>query len=399
MAAGCSLFSTSSPGGATTTPAAVQGEADGNGILAGCTEIAVLPDEDGADLSVAVLAHGPIEKTAELTLVKDGKKLGSAVELRTASAEAVFKLGKGQLKGNRFGSLLRDFKVDAAGAYTLRVVLDDSTHEEHFELVEVATTSGRGLGIDPAVPTKTAAIRFLSEAYGEPKVEGDSFWITLPTDLRLETTRVGLLFFRDGELQGKVVQDIELGPVELGTPLRVPLRVWGWPAELPRETVLARDAEWAVHVVQDGQHVTTCPFAVRGGKYDGPLGWSRALQCEPVDGSGVAELAAELGGFAPKGFRAREVVALHRSVEVRALRRQMAASARGSLATLGKSAEAAEQSAAWGKAGVEGQRRAWKREEERQRGNRQAIDRGTAKTAKKYKKLVGKFPEGGPLPE
>ena len=392
----CSLFSL----GRTNAPAQAQAPVGEPGIVPGLTEIAVAPSEDGAALSIVLYAHGPVEGVATLTLVKDEEKLGSFFKLLEAGPDGYFPMGDGQLVGNRFGSLGPDFRVSEPGRYTLRLDLDDTVREEHFELVSIATTSGHELGLDPQVQLSRAALRFVSELYGEPKADGDRFWITLPTDLRLETTRVGLLFFHGQELRGRVTQDIAVGPVGLHTPLRFPLRVWGWPDDLPRNDVLASAGRWTVVVVQDGRTVTACPFEVEGGRYVGPAGWSRSLACGPELAPGGADaIATEIGGFAPEGMRAREVVALHRSPEARRLKEQIAASAQASVATLGQSHEAAEHAEEWGDAGWESGRRAWKAEEKRKRESVHAIDRERSQIVETYRRLVRKFPEGGPLPE
>jgi hypothetical protein len=405
---GClAVGSSGDRGTATRAGGADDGAAGGGpGLEDGFDELTVVGRAVGHGIIAVVYGHGPLDGAINTTLRKDGREeqLGhSFATVTSTSSDQVFPIGRATLFGHRFVEYGAGLPLDGPGWYTYEVALGHDTKvERRFEIVEVPGTGDGVLGLADAHYLGAAAVRFGSELYGEPAAQrDDTFWITLPTDLRLEQTRVGLLWFHGGELQGKVIDEAELGQVRLGAPIRVPLRFWGWPAELTRPVVFAKEGTWSVHVVQDGRYLTTCSVEVAAGRWAGPASHGRVMPCKADPGgdrAAVTKLAREIGGFRPEGFRAREVVALHSSDKARSLRHQLEGAAKASLAVMGQVHRAAEVQAEAAKVDLEVVRQAYQAEEDRLRGIRQRLDRERKGVGAAYRREVERHQPDAKLP-
>jgi hypothetical protein len=277
-----------------------------------------------SELLFAAYVNGPFEgSVSRLEVRRDGRTIETKDQFKDISVggDKAVRLGNGAIRNGRMTGKKSapdlSFDMLEPGKYTLAIVLrteggdhHEVTLEQPFEVARLPTTGNRDLaGLAPSWLQGHAALRLAGGPLfdeEEPTPEA-SFWITLPGDLRLAKTRTDVLFYRDGVLQGRFDREVALPDSVVDEPLSIPITIHGWPADLPRSRLVATPGAWEIHVLQDGRYVTTCPFAVAGGRISGPVATSRALACAAATSASVAD-AARIGktvaGYRPTGFRA-----------------------------------------------------------------------------------------------
>ena len=186
-------------------------------------------------------------------------------------------------------------------------------------------------------------------------------------------------------------RELSPGPVAVGQPFQVPVRMWGWPDDLPKEQVYATSGDWSIHVIQDGQYLTTCRVSVALGRFSGAGATTRVLPCAPDSSGATADArsrARRIKGHRPDARRSREVMALHRSPEARevllALRRLERDN--DQLAVMSTVAAADKETAIT--------ERQWKNAERRQQlawDDRDAGDAEYRALRRRYDRLVAKY--------
>jgi len=280
---------------------------------------------------LAAPAVGAITGDLSVQVLREGEVIAEKSEGRFfMQGGDVGRVGNAGAAGHRLRGERADLLLDTEpGEHVLRIVVSPDGGAEletrvPFRLSRIATTGGFGLGIEARVPTQ-AALRTNTRPFGVDGSREQPFWITLPVDLRQEKTRVDMLWDLEGARAGTFSWEIDIHFFESHTPVVLPLRVWGGPDGVTTEQLRARVGNWAVHVVRDGEYLTTCTFAVDASGFVGLSGDMVPVPCATWSGPTIEAAVAyaeEHPGHRPEGFRALEIPALHGSAEIRALRLQ-----------------------------------------------------------------------------
>jgi hypothetical protein len=313
----------------------------GRGVDPASVEIELAPwkKEGGREqtaLFFAAHVNGPFTgKLEEVALEKNGVAVASAKLPSfwlSAGPRDTQRVGAGLLgdRGRMYFRANPDLVLAGVepGRYDLVLRLrangakKSSTSRVPVDVIRLPSTSGYQLAVSPASHIRHAAIRLSDKPiYGErTRPPEDQFWMTVPVDIRQPRSRVDTFWYYRGKLRGWFTRDLSPGPVAAGQPYKVPVRMWGWPENLPMASVLGGVGDWQVHVIQDGEYLTTCHFAVGGGRIRGAGVNMHVLPCAPDRSDATAEVrrrAAYIRGYHRDEGREREVMALRRGKKAR----------------------------------------------------------------------------------
>lgn len=254
-----------------------------------------------SDLFVEAELRGPyVGQLYEVALERDGAKVASAhpkhhwFNLKLGESGLVqAELPFSGVEPGRHMLVLR-FRGNLSLPVTAKVPV---------ELVRLPSTAGYQIAVSPASHVRRATIRFGSTP---------AFDMRIPVDIRQPWSRVDVLWYQGGTLHGSFSSELSPGPIYVGQTFKVPAQLSGWPKDLPADRV---SGDWSIHIIQDGEYLTSCRMSVRGRG-------TTTLPCAPDRSPATADARARAAHL-PRGrrdaARTREVLALHRSSEVREL--------------------------------------------------------------------------------